>query len=66
MYKLIAFILVIIFVCSNTKTDAQNTLDTVAIPFKDAEKIFLQNNLSLLANKYNVDINKALIKQAKL
>ena len=66
MYKLIVFISVIIFVCSNTKADAQISTDTVAISFKDAEKIFLQNNLSLLANKYNVDINKALIKQAKL
>ena len=66
MYKLIVYISVIIFVCSNTKVDAQNTTDTVDISFKAAEKIFLQNNLSLLANKYNVDINKALIKQAKL
>ena len=66
MYKLIVFISVIIFVCSNIKADAQNTTDTVALSFKDAEKIFLQNNLYLLANKYNVDINKALIKQAKL
>ena len=66
MYKLIVFISVIIFVCSNIKVDAQNTTDTVALSFKDAEKIFLQNNLYLLANKYNVDINKALIKQAKL
>ena len=66
MYRLIVFISVIIFVCSNTKVSAQNTTDTVAISFRDAEKIFLQNNLSLLANKYNIDINKALIKQAKL
>ena len=66
MYKLIVFISVIIFVCSNTKADAQIITDTVPISFREAEKIFLQNNLSLLANKYNIDINKALIKQAKL
>ena len=66
MHKLIVFISVIIFVCSNTKADAQIITDTVPISFREAEKIFLQNNLSLLANKYNIDINKALIKQAKL
>ena len=31
-----------------------------------AEKIFLQKNLSLLAAGYNININEALIKQAKL
>ncbi len=31
-----------------------------------AEKIFLQKNLSLLAAGYNVNVNEALIKQAKL
>ena len=36
----------------------------VSIP--EAENIFLQKNLSLLAAKYNIDANKALIQQAKL
>src|SRR3978361_1985276 len=56
----------IIFIFFAGKVNAQNKVDTVLLTFKDAEKIFLQNNLSLLANKYNIDVNKALIKQARL
>ena len=66
MYKLIVFISVIIIAGINMNALAQDSADTITVSFKDAEKIFLQNNLSLLAVKYNVDINKALIKQAKL
>jgi cobalt-zinc-cadmium efflux system outer membrane protein len=40
--------------------------DTLKVTFKDAEKSFLTNNLSLLAQKYNVDAAQALVKQAKL
>jgi cobalt-zinc-cadmium efflux system outer membrane protein len=40
--------------------------DTVKLTFKEAEKYFLDNNLSLLAEKYNVDAAQALVKQAKL
>src|ERR1700748_410988 len=40
--------------------------DTLKLNFPDAEKQFLQNNLSLLAQKYNVEATKALIDQAKL
>jgi cobalt-zinc-cadmium efflux system outer membrane protein len=40
--------------------------DTLRITFKDAEKAFLDKNLSLLAQKYNVDAAQALVKQAKL
>lgn len=47
-----------------TKTFAQN--DTVQLSLQDAEKQFLQKNLALIAGKYNIDINKALVKQAKL
>ena len=66
MYKLIVFIFIFIIAGINMNAVAQNSADTITVSFKDAEKIFLQNNLSLLAVKYNVDINKALIKQAKL
>lgn len=44
---------------------AQKT-DTITITIPQAEKIFIQNNLSLLAARYNVDANAALIKQAKV
>src|SRR6478735_2274977 len=45
---------------------SQSISDTTRISFPAAEKIFLQKNLSLLAAKYNIDANEALIKQAKL
>ncbi|MDT3403404.1 TolC family protein [Mucilaginibacter terrae] len=40
--------------------------DSLRLSFKDAEKMFLQNNLSLLAQKYNVDAAQALVQQARL
>lgn len=58
---LILFALVII---GRQKASAQT--DTLRITIKEAEKTFLQNNLSLLAQKYNVDAAQALVKQAKL
>ena len=39
--------------------------DTLKITIAESEKIFLQNNLSILAAKYNIDANSALIRQAK-
>jgi len=40
--------------------------DTIKLKLDSAENLFLQQNLSLLAQKYNIDIAKALIIQAKL
>lgn len=40
--------------------------DTLKITFGDAEKLFLENNLALVAGKYNIAASKALIQQAKL
>ena len=65
MQKLFSlFFIVIIF--SINSAFGQNSVDTLQLSFQDAEKVFLQNNLSLLANKYNIDVNRALIRQAKL
>jgi cobalt-zinc-cadmium efflux system outer membrane protein len=58
------FILLALFMVCGQKASAQT--DTLRITIKDAEKTFLQNNLSLLAQKYNVDAAQALVKQAKL
>ncbi len=44
---------------------AQQATDTLFISLPEAEKIFLQKNLQLLAAQYNVDANAALIKQAR-
>ena len=65
MQKLVYIFFITILFLSKTSI-AQSVSDTTELTFSAAEKIFLQNNLSLLANKYNVDINKVLIKQAKL
>jgi len=46
--------------------NAKAQTDTLKINFQDAEKQFLQNNLALLAQKYNVESTKALVDQAKL
>lgn len=40
--------------------------DTLRLTIPKAEEIFLQKNLTLLANQYNVDINKALVQQASV
>jgi len=40
--------------------------DTVRISLPEAEKQFLKNNLSLLAERYNIDIAKAQVIQARL
>lgn len=48
------------------RSSAQSSRDTLKLTLPEAEKIFLQNNLVILAAKYNVDANKALIQQAKL
>lgn len=40
--------------------------DTTFITIKDAEKKFLDKNLQLLAEKYNIDIARAIVIQARL
>ncbi len=51
---------------SFTKIHAQLSYDTVSLSLNDAEKRFVDSNLLVLASHFNVDANKALIKQAKL
>src|SRR5271154_1991746 len=61
--------LTILFVVSffiHTAIPAQMKADTVRLKLADAEKMFLDSNLLLLAQKYNVDAQKALIIQARL
>lgn len=63
-YKLQLYIVAIIsfqFCCE--RITAQ---DTLSLTIQDAEKSFLQNNLSLLASKYNINASRALVRQAKL
>ena len=65
MHKVFTLLSIAVFFSANNM-QAQTSADTVQLSFPAAEKIFLQNNLSLLAGKYNVDINKAFVQQAKL
>ena len=56
--------LIFIQVCGALQANAQ--MDSLKITLHDAEQIFLQKNLSLLAQRYNIDIAKAQVIQAKL
>lgn len=60
------FLLPFLLLFVSIQIKAQPLADTSYISLQQAEKIFIQNNLSLLAAKYNIDVNKALILQAKL
>ncbi len=46
--------LLLILFCLGSSSAFSQT-DSLRISFKDAEKLFLENNLSLLAQKYNVN-----------
>ncbi len=51
----------------NLKAQTSNfQKDTLRLSIDSAEHIFIRQNLSLLAQKYNIDVNKALEIQAKL
>lgn len=54
-------------VFSTVAVSAQNTVnDTIVLSRTDAETIFLKSNLSLLAEKLNIDIAEAQVIQAKV
>jgi cobalt-zinc-cadmium efflux system outer membrane protein len=56
----------LILVASTNIAMAQSSGDTLTTTIPQAENIFLQKNLQLLAAQYNIDANQALIEQAKL
>ena len=60
------YVFVFFFTTATFFLKAQSNADTLKLNLPAAEKIFLQNNLSLLAAGYNININEALIRQAKL
>jgi len=72
MYKkMLAKCMCLICICLlQTKTYAQQTnytatADTLKLDIKQAEKMFLDNNLQLLAQHYNIQSSQALVEQAK-
>ena len=54
------------FLCCYADSMSQAAPDTLKLDLPAAEKIFLDSNLSLLARHYDIDINKAFEKQARL
>jgi cobalt-zinc-cadmium efflux system outer membrane protein len=61
--QLIVFVLFFFcFFCGN----AQMPIDSVGVTLSSAEKMFLDSNYQLLAQRYNIDAQKALEIQAKL
>ncbi len=56
----------ILFACLRGSAQPAPPPDTLHLTVPEAEKLFLQRNLDLLAARYNVDANKALIRQARL
>lgn len=73
--KLLIRVYTIIFLCllfsrcysqSPGHADSLKMQDTVRLTINQAEQSFLTNNLSLLAQKYNISAQKALIIQARL
>jgi len=64
--KCLKVLLVFAGIFSFTKIHAQLSYDTVSFSVNEAEKRFVDSNLLILASHFNIDANKALIKQAKL
>src|SRR5450631_2419429 len=62
--KLVILILFSCFTSSFLK--AQMAQDTMRLRLPEAEKMFLDSNLQLLAQRYNIEANKALVIQARL
>jgi cobalt-zinc-cadmium efflux system outer membrane protein len=65
MWKKLIVLLLFISAVGASST-AQSMLDTVHLKLPDAERMFLESNLQLLAQRYNIDAQQALIIQAKL
>jgi cobalt-zinc-cadmium efflux system outer membrane protein len=67
MYKSLASTILFcsLFTCRTARGQAP-IRDTLKLTLPQAEKIFVDSNLQLLAQHYNIDVQRALILQAKL
>src|SRR5215831_8882448 len=54
---------VVLIIVASVRLNAQ---DTLHLKLQDAEKIFIAKNLSLLAQRYNIDVARSQVIQAKL
>jgi outer membrane protein, heavy metal efflux system len=59
-------VLILGFFLGGLVVSAQPHQDTLRLQLPEAEKMFLDSNLQLLAQRYSIDANKALIIQARL
>lgn len=70
MQKLLklAIIILCLYPTIEGKSQISNSLrtDTLSLKLDSLENLFVQKNLMLLAQRYNIDAQKALIEQAKL
>src|ERR1035437_3733832 len=70
MQKLLKFAIMILCLLLTFESESQiyNSMksDTLVLKLDSVESIFLQRNLVLLAQHYNIDAQKALVEQAKL
>ena len=67
MHGLRIYTLVLIFFAATASAQTQIVnVDTIKISLQQAEKIFIDSNLTLLAQKYQVEATRALIIQARL
>ncbi|OQP54308.1 transporter [Niastella yeongjuensis] len=57
---------VIVFACAFYSVMQSNAQDTLRISLPDAEKQFTAKNLQLMAEKYNIDIARAQVLQARV
>ncbi len=57
---------ILFFTCHFLFSQVEVKIDTIDIDLSNAEDLFVKNNYALLAQKYNVDAAKALIRQAGL
>jgi len=67
MYKIFAPFILFYLLFNGTAIYAQAPVrDTFKLTLPQAEKIFVDSNLQLLAQHYNIDVQRALILQARL
>jgi cobalt-zinc-cadmium efflux system outer membrane protein len=59
-------VLILWFFLGGLAVSAQPHQDTLRLQLPEAEKMFLDSNLQLLAQRYSIDANKALVIQARL
>ncbi len=59
-------VLILAFFLGGLVVSAQPRQDTLRLQLPESEKMFLDSNLQLLAQRYSIDANKALVIQARL